>query len=112
MGVNSSYDLRIISAPDNFDQEYFCFKLMTCSPAAKRFIDESGKSIGNEGNWSSLEDDVTEMSKSFPEVFFALEEHWQYEDSGDIRHYFKNGNYAEIEPEVVKTWPEPPDWVD
>lgn len=106
MGVESaSYTVKPMLSPsdlEDFDHDYFIYRLRKSVPDAKDFLDEDGQPIEAGAEWE-FEEDMKAFSRQYPEVLILIEAAVEYDMTYESRHYFKNGKATTIEP--VLTWP-------
>ena len=100
MGYYTNYSLEVMPHSDAVIE-----KFRNDNEHAAYALDESGDS--NEGTkWYDHNEDLTKLSKEFPNHIFLLE--GKGEESGDIwKTYYKNGKLQECKAKMV--FPEPTD---
>lgn len=105
--MSDSTYYKMTMTGEGFDPEFIIFQMFKAIPEADSYIDAEGKSTGNGYDWRSLEEDMRKFSAKKPNVTFFITEYGSYDsESFEYRHYFRDGKYALIEPEVVTTWTE------
>lgn len=103
MGVNADYHLTVESYLSDDDFDIMVMRFRKSNSNARHFLNEAGKSSGNEGYWDTLRHDFGTFSQSYPMSTFKIEEKISYDGVTYVRHYFHNGLYKRLEP--MMQWP-------